>query len=113
MTVSAAPAAIGSTNGAATHPAPAALSPGAFGLPSLGPRYGRRGMVASASPAAAAAGIEILLKGGNAFDAAIATAMVEGLTIPMMCGLGGDMFCVLYDARSQRVVGINGSGAAP
>jgi gamma-glutamyltranspeptidase/glutathione hydrolase len=39
--------------------------------------------------------------------------MVEGLTIPMMCGLGGDMFAVLHDARTQRVMGINGSGAAP
>ena len=83
------------------------------GLPSLGNRYGVRGMVASASPAAAAAGMQILLAGGNAFDAAIATAMVEGLTLPMMCGLGGDMFCVLYDARSNKVVGMNGSGAAP
>jgi gamma-glutamyltranspeptidase/glutathione hydrolase len=70
-------------------------------------------MVASASPAAAAAGMRVLLDGGNAFDAAIATAMVEGLTIPMMCGLGGDMFAVLYDAGAARVVGINGSGAAP
>jgi gamma-glutamyltranspeptidase/glutathione hydrolase len=70
-------------------------------------------MVASASPAAAAAGMRVLLEGGNAFDAAIAVAMVEGLTIPMMCGLGGDMFAVLYDARTRRVVGINGSGAAP
>lgn len=85
----------------------------AVGLPSLGNRYGTRGMVASASPAAAAAGMRVLLDGGNAFDASIAVAMVEGLTIPMMCGLGGDMFAVLYDARSQRVVGINGSGAAP
>ena len=92
---------------------PAGLSGSVPGLPSLGPRYGVRGMVASASPAAAAAGMQILLQGGNAFDAAIATAMVEGLTLPMMCGLGGDMFCVLYDARSGRVVGMNGSGAAP
>lgn len=57
--------------------------------------------------------MRVLLDGGNAFDAAIAVAMVEGLTIPMMCGLGGDMFAVLHDARSGRVVGINGSGAAP
>lgn len=99
---------VGGTPGGAPPPAASAT-----GLPSPGSRYGVRGMVASASPAAAAAGMQILLKGGNAFDAAIATAMVEGLTLPMMCGLGGDMFCVLYDARSRRVVGINGSGAAP
>src|SRR5438874_64483 len=83
------------------------------GPPSLGTRYATRGMVAAASPAAAAVGLRVLLAGGNAFDAAIAVAMVEGLTIPMMCGLGGDMFAVLYDACSRRVVGINGSGAAP
>src|SRR5688572_33134344 len=83
------------------------------GVPSPGNRYGTRGMVCSASPAAATVGMRVLLDGGNAFDAAIAVAMVEGLTIPMMCGLGGDMFAVLYDARSRSVVGINGSGAAP
>jgi gamma-glutamyltranspeptidase/glutathione hydrolase len=94
-------------------PAGARLSAMSPGLPSPGTRYGTRGMVASASPAAAAAGMRVLLEGGNAFDAAIATAMVEGLTIPMMCGLGGDMFAVLYDARTRRAVGINGSGAAP
>ena len=67
-------------------------------------------MVASASPAAAAAGLRVLMDGGNAFDAALATAAVEGLTLPASCGLGGDMFAVLYDARTRQVWGINGSG---
>ena len=97
----------------ASPPAPGASIAPAEGLPNPGTRYGTQGMIASASPAAAAAGMRVLLDGGNAFDAAVATAMVEGLTIPMMCGLGGDMFAVLYDTRGRRVVGINGSGAAP
>src|SRR5262249_4326014 len=82
------------------------------GLPSPGPRVATRGMVASASPEAAAVGLRVLLEGGNAFDAAVATAMVEGLTLPASCGLGGDAFAVLYDARTQRVHAINGSGGA-
>src|SRR5213592_562128 len=92
---------------ASTRPAWAA------GLPSPGPRYASKGMVASASPAAAAAGLRVLMSGGNAFDAAIAAAAVEGLTLPASCGLGGDMFAVLYDARTKKVTGINGSGIAP
>ena len=54
----------------------------------------------------------MLQRGGNAFDAAIAVAGVEWLTLPAMCGLGGDMFAVLYDARSDRLAAINGSGEA-
>jgi gamma-glutamyltranspeptidase / glutathione hydrolase len=81
-----------------------ALAPGAPA------RYASRGMVASASPAAAAAGVRVLMDGGNAFDAAIATALVEGLTLPASCGLGGDVFAVLYDARTRSVHALNGSG---
>lgn len=100
-------------HGVATGNGPASPGRRAAGLPSPGTRYARRGMVASASPAAAAAGLRVLLDGGNAFDAAIATALVEGLTLPGACGLGGDMFAVLYDARERRVWAINGSGIAP
>lgn len=80
--------------------------------PGTGVRYGRNGMVASASSRAAAAGMNVLQRGGNAFDAAIAVAGVEWLTLPAMCGLGGDMFAVLYDAKQDRVSAINGSGVA-
>ena len=71
-----------------------------------------RGMVASASPRAAAAGIQILQSGGNAFDAALAVAAMEWLTMPENCGLGGDTFAVLFDAKRDRLVAINGSGVA-
>ena len=71
-----------------------------------------RGMVASASPRAAAAGIQILQSGGNAFDAALAVAAMEWFTMPENCGLGGDTFAVLFDAKRDRLVAINGSGVA-
>ncbi len=73
----------------------------------------RGGVVASRSPLAASAGIKVLAEGGNAFDAAIAVAAAEAVTVPPMCGLGGDVFAIMYHAGSGRVVGINGSGAAP
>src|SRR5262249_10540124 len=72
--------------------------------------FGIRGMVASAHPRAAMVGAAILERGGNAFDAAIAVAAAEGVLLPMMCGLGGDGFAVVYDARRREVVGLNGSG---
>jgi gamma-glutamyltranspeptidase / glutathione hydrolase len=74
--------------------------------------FGVRGMVASAHPRAATIGAAILERGGNAFDAAIAVAAAEGVLLPMMCGLGGDGFAVVYDARRREVLGLNGSGVA-
>ena len=78
--------------------------------PSVGVRYARKGMVASSSTLAASAGVNVLQRGGNAFDAAIAVAGVEWLDLPAQCGLGGDVFTVFYDAKGDRVVAINGSG---
>ena len=72
-----------------------------------------KGMVASASPLANAAGLDVLIKGGNAFDAAIAVAAVQNVTMPMMCTLGGDVFAVVYEAKTGRTYGVNGSGVAP
>jgi gamma-glutamyltranspeptidase/glutathione hydrolase len=69
-------------------------------------------MVCSAHPRAALVGASVLDQGGNAFDAAIAVAAAEGVLLPMMCGLGGDAFVVLYDARQQELLGLNGSGVA-
>jgi gamma-glutamyltranspeptidase / glutathione hydrolase len=74
--------------------------------------FGLRGMVASAHPAAAFVGAAVLRQGGNAFDAAIAVAAAEGVLIPMMCGLGGDAFVVLHDARRGERLTLNGSGPA-
>src|SRR5205085_5721006 len=74
--------------------------------------FGTRGMVCSAHPVAAFIGLGILQRGGNAFDAAIAVAAAEGVVLPMKCGLGGDAFVVLHDARKRETVAFNGSGVA-
>jgi gamma-glutamyltranspeptidase/glutathione hydrolase len=74
--------------------------------------FGTRGMVCSAHPLAAFIGLGVLQRGGNAFDAAIAVAAAEGVLLPMKCGLGGDAFVVLHDARKGETVAFNGSGVA-
>ena len=77
------------------------------------PVYARRGMVAASQPLAVAAGLEILAQGGNAADAAVATAAALNVTEPTSTGLGGDCFALFYDARSGQVSALNGSGRAP
>jgi len=77
------------------------------------PVYGRRGIVATSQPLAVAAGLEILALGGNAADAAIATAAALNVTEPTSTGIGGDCFALYYDAQSQQVSALNGSGRAP
>ena len=74
--------------------------------------FGMRGMVCSAHPVAAFIGLGILQRGGNAFDAAIAVAAAEGVVLPMKCGLGGDAFVVMHDAKKAETVAFNGSGVA-
>ena len=78
----------------------------AVGLPSLGNRYGVRGMVASASPAAATAGMRVLLDGGNAFDAAIAVGATLNMMEPQMNGIGGNGFMTIYDKKSGKVMSL-------
>ena len=72
-----------------------------------------RGIVASTSPLAASAGLRVLSQGGNAFDAAVATAAVEAVTVPGMCGIGGEVFAILYEAKTGKVQGLTSTGAAP
>lgn len=74
---------------------------------------GRKGMIAAAEPLAALTGMRVLADGGNAVDAAIATAAVLDVTMPMMTGLGGDAFMLVYEAATGRVTAVNGSGSAP
>lgn len=76
------------------------------------PVYSRHGMICSNSPLAASAGIEVLQAGGNAFDAALAVAATETVTIVHGCGLGGDSFILLYEGDSGTITGINSSGVA-
>lgn len=70
----------------------------------------RRGLVTAAHPSAALAGVEVLRRGGHAVDAAIATNAVLAVVQPHMCGIGGDFFCLIYDAGSQRIGFLNASG---
>ncbi len=72
------------------------------------PVYGRDGMACSSTPLAAVVGRDILKAGGNAADAALAMAAVVNVTEPMMSGLGGDMFAMVW--KDGKVHGLNGSG---
>jgi len=71
------------------------------------------GIVASESPLASQAGVRILESGGNAVDAAIATNAMMGVVEPMMNGIGGDLFAIVYDAQANKLYGLNASGWAP
>jgi gamma-glutamyltranspeptidase / glutathione hydrolase len=73
----------------------------------------RGGIVAAESPLAAQAGAMILSNGGNAVDAAVATNAVMGVVEPMMNGIGGDLFAIVFDAKSGKLYGLNASGWAP
>src|SRR5579863_8204737 len=73
----------------------------------------RNGIVAAESPLAAQAGVQMLEHGGNAVDAAIAANAVMGLVAPMSDGIGGDLFAIVYDAKSGKLYGLNASGWAP
>jgi len=73
----------------------------------------RGGIVAAESPLAAAAGVRILERGGNAVDAAIAANAMMGVVEPMMNGIGGDLFVIVYDAKANKLYGLNASGWAP
>ncbi len=70
-------------------------------------------MVAASQPLATAAGLEILARGGNAADAAVAVAAALNVTEPISTGLGGDMFALFYNSQTQQVTALNGSGRAP
>ena len=71
------------------------------------------GIVASSHTLASQAGAKILEKGGSAVDAAIATNAVLGVVEPMMCGIGGDVFVLYWEAKTGKLYGLNGSGWAP
>jgi gamma-glutamyltranspeptidase/glutathione hydrolase len=73
----------------------------------------QHGMVAASQPLAAEAGLQILRQGGNAIDAAVATAAVLSVVEPMMVGVAGDLFAVIYVAKEGKVYVLNASGTAP
>jgi gamma-glutamyltranspeptidase/glutathione hydrolase len=77
------------------------------------PVYSRKGIVATSQPLATAAGLEILAKGGNSADAAVAAGAALNVTEPTSTGIGGDMFALYYSADTGKVTALNGSGRAP
>ncbi|MEO7022502.1 MAG: gamma-glutamyltransferase [Ktedonobacteraceae bacterium] len=75
--------------------------------------FAPHGMVACAHYLATQAGVQILTQGGNAIDAAIAANAVMTVVYPMTCSAGGDLFMLIWDAKTQQVLALNGSGRAP
>lgn len=94
--------------------APSGGPPTSAGVPARqAEAIGRGGAVASVDPDATAVGIDVLRRGGNAADAAVATAAVLGVTEPYSAGIGGGGFLVYYDARTRRVHTVDGRETAP
>lgn len=76
------------------------------------PVYAPNGIVATSQPLASAAGLAVLQRGGNAIDAAVTAAAVLSVTEPMMTGIGGDLFALIWVAKEQKLVALNASGRA-
>ncbi|HEV7146575.1 MAG TPA: gamma-glutamyltransferase, partial [Pedococcus sp.] len=87
--------------------------PVGYSLPKVPEMRGAGGAVSSVDPVASQVGINILKAGGNAADAAVATAAALGVTEPYSTGIGGGGFFVFYDARTGRVKTIDGRETAP
>src|SRR5437667_1995105 len=73
----------------------------------------RHGMAATSQPLATQAALDILKQGGSAVDAAIAANAVQTVVEPVSCGVGGDLFAMVWDAKTQKLYGLNASGRSP
>ena len=74
------------------------------------PAVGRHGMIATSQSLASAAGLRVLQAGGHAIDAAVTAAGVLAVVEPSMNGIGGDLFAIVYDAKTAKVYGLDASG---
>src|SRR5919112_228450 len=79
---------------------------------SRSPVLARHGVIATSHPLASAAGLQVMQEGGNAIDAAGTAAAVLAVVEPTMTGIGGDVFAIVYDAKSKTLRGLNSSGRA-
>jgi len=77
------------------------------------PAIAQHGMAATMQPLASQIALDILKKGGTAVDAAIAANAALGLMEPVSCGVGGDLFAIVWDPKTKRLYGYNGSGRSP
>jgi gamma-glutamyltranspeptidase/glutathione hydrolase len=80
---------------------------------SRSPVLARKGMAATSQPLATAVAVDVLKRGGSAVDAAIAANAMLGLVEPSACGIGGDLFAIVWDPKTRRLHGYNGSGRSP
>ncbi len=96
----------------ARAPRPADTSAASAVVPGRSMVATKFGIVATSQPLASAAGVQMLEQGGNAIDAAIAANATLGLTEPMMNGIGGDLFAIIYEAKTGKLYGLNSSGWA-
>jgi gamma-glutamyltranspeptidase/glutathione hydrolase len=87
--------------------------PKSRGITSRSVALAPHGMVATSHPLAVEIGLDVLKRGGNALDAALATNAAMGLMEPMSCGVGGDLFAIVWDAKAHKMYGLNASGRVP
>ena len=84
-----------------------------FQKPERSETYSSNGMIATSHPLAAKIGLDSMSKGGNAIDAAISAALMLVLCEPQSTGLFGDAFAIIKSKKSDKIIGLNGSGKAP
>src|ERR1041384_5746545 len=72
--------------------------------------YAPNGAAATSQPLATSAALAVLQRGGNAIDAAVTAAAVLTVVEPMMVGIGGDMFAIVWSAKARKLSGLNGAG---
>ena len=86
---------------------------GMFAMSELSVVMARNGAIATSQPLASAAGLRVLQQGGNAIDAAVTAAAVLSVVEPHMNGIGGDLFAIVWDPKTGKLHGYNGSGRSP